>query len=99
MPGKGLEILEMVMEGLQATEGLTRSLLGRFGKLDAAEPYLSLGYVGLAYCRDLLGAGGDTSAIKRVLTQSPSDLWRAAGNHEAEIELIKRVQLDRIGEP
>lgn len=96
MPEKSLEILETVMEGLQATEGLTRALLGRFGKLNVAEPYLSLGYIGLAYCRDLLSAGGDASAIKRVLTQSPSDIWRAAGDHEAEIELIKRVQLDRI---
>jgi len=90
----GLQIAQLVVEALNGASTIVRGILARTGHLHQAEPYLSLGFVGLSYCERVLASGGDPTQIKNILTQPPSALWADSGDVETEVALIKSSQLD-----
>jgi len=92
-----VDILGTVIKAVSTSETMVRGLLRSFGKEEEAEPYLSLGYVGLRYCREVIGNADNPDRIKTILTQSPSELWRNAQDVELENKLIRAAQLRVIG--
>lgn len=91
------EIVQIVVDGIGAVEGIIRVILTRTGHMKEAEPWLTLGMVGVRYLNRVLQAS-DSDEIKAILLQSPRDLWRNAQDVETENSIIRQVQLGRVGE-
>lgn len=95
MSKDAIDILGTVVGFLQNSEGFVRTVLKNVDLLDDSEPYLSLGFIGLRYCRQLLGVMGNPAAVDQLLNSSPTQLWVKAGDVESEIAIIKASQLRR----
>jgi len=90
-------VVELVVMGLTAAGELVKGILQRTGHLNEADPWLTLGMVGVQYLGRALTAE-DNDTLKELLTRSPIDLWAEAGDIETENALIRQRQLERIGD-
>lgn len=92
------DIAGVILDGLAGTESTVTAILRGVGKLDEAQPYMSIAYIGVRYLRMILENSDNPDVVKAILTRSPSELWNEALDVESEVKIIKNAQLSRIGE-
>jgi len=92
-----MSMLTGIISAVKQSEKLVRSILNVALGDNRANPYVSLGFVGLEYLIELLNTDGSAEQMQAVLARSPSELWAEAGNVEMRVALIKQAQLDLVG--